>query len=117
MVKITDLDCDAAFQAMTEVEKRTAGVGAQERSCPFHARERLAYSAHGEPDSGEGQLAHEREGGAHVFAHRERLLEHVFGRDEVAALEHHSALRANGIDHRGMRGQPDRLSTTQRLVR
>ena len=79
--------------------------GAQERSRSFDARECLADSAVGEPDSRERQLAHEREGGTHVLAHRERLLEHAFCRDEIAALERHSPLRANGVDHRGMRGQ------------
>ena len=41
----------------------------------------------------------------------------AFCRDEIAALERHSPLRANGVDHRRMRGQSYRFGTVERLFR
>ena len=102
---------------MTEAEERTGGVGWQERSCSFDTGECLAEAAVGEPNSRERQLAHEREGGTQVFAHRERLLEYAFCGEEIAALERDSPLRANGVDHRGMCGESYGFGTRERLFR
>ena len=101
-VQVAGLDRDAAFQRVTEAEERTGGVGPQERSRSLYTGECLADAAIGEPHSRERQLADERKGGTAVLTHRERLLEHAFCRDEVAALERHSPLRANRVDHRRM---------------
>ncbi len=70
-VEVSDLDRDAAFQRITEPEERTRGVGPQEGTRSLNARERPASSTIGEPHSRERELADEREGGTHVFAHRE----------------------------------------------
>ena len=70
-VQVADLDLDAAFQRVTETEERTCRVGVQEGKGPLDARQCLAAPAIGEPNSRERELADEREGRTHVFAHRE----------------------------------------------
>ena len=91
--------------------------GGQERSRSLDAGECLAGSAVGEPDARERQLAHEREGGPHVFADRERLLEFPFRRDEVTALERDSPAGAYGVHHRGVSCESDGFGICERSLR
>ena len=83
----------------------------------IYTRECIADSAVGEPDSRERQLADERKRGAAVLTHRERLLEHAFCHDEIAAVERHSPSSAIRVDHCRMRGQSYGFGTAQRLCR
>ena len=116
-VQVADLDRDAAFQGVTEAEERTGGLGWQERSRSLYTGECLADAAIGEPHPRERQLADERKGRTAVLTHRERLLEHAFCRDEIAALERHASPSANRVDHRRVRGHAYRFGTRERPVR
>ncbi len=102
---------------MTEAEERTGGLWWQERSRSLYTGECLADAAIGEPHPRERQLAHERKGRTAVLTHRERLLEHAFCRDEIAALERHASPSANRVDHRCVRGHAYRFGTRERPVR
>ena len=101
---------------MTQAEERTGRSRAAGTLAALNTRECLADTAIGEPHSRERQLAHERKGRTAVLTHRERLLEHAFCRDEIAALERHSSPSPNRVDHRCVRGHAYRFGTLERPV-
>ena len=74
-VQVAGLYRGAALQRVTQAAKRTGRVRREERARLRDALQGIARAAISQPDPGEQQLAHQREGRADLLADRDRLLE------------------------------------------